>query len=370
MNNCIKKLACFLFYQGFYRWKVSRLSLVVLTYHRISEVPDPNDPLKISASTFEKQIRFLKSNYSIASGEEISAAFRGLHQLPNNSCVITFDDGWQDNYSIGFPILKKYQAPALIFLSTDYIGTGKIFWHNKLRKILNEEDSGCSAVKIIDQYWPYELAKNIKVIYQLPIEQRGNSINELIERMKTLTLVQIESLISCLSSLLNIASLNDECSMLSWEQVAEMSKNGIIFGSHSKSHSILTKLDADSVRIEIEDSKKVLEKRLKQTITFIAYPNGNFDKRIILAAKDAGFQAGFTCEPGINRNFNRPFELKRINMREDSSSGLSGSFSCPLFKMELSGAMFYIKDLLKWIRPNQKEKLRQQQYTKINGKVL
>jgi peptidoglycan/xylan/chitin deacetylase (PgdA/CDA1 family) len=276
----------------------------------------------------------------------------GKRVLPDRACLITFDDGWQDNYTTGFPILKKYRIPALIFVSTDYIDTKKVFWHVRLRRLLKQEviesffdESGASR-------WPSALAELVEAALQVKAEKRGDRINELIQRMKALPMPQIETMISALPILPIMSHLDEEEGMLSWPQIKEMSKDGMRFGSHSKTHSILTYLEEKSIRDEVTGSKKVLEGRLKETIHFIAYPNGNYNTCTIQAVRRAGFVGGFTCIPGVNKNLERPFELKRINMREDSGSGLGGMFSPLFFAVELSGARVHLKEILMRPKPN------------------
>lgn len=348
MNKTIKKIICLLFYLAFYLLRDTPRGLLILTYHRISEFADPTDPLKISVGTFEKQIRFLKSTYSIISGKDLSDHLTGIRKLPHKACLITFDDGWEDNYTLGFRILKKYEIPALIFVSTDYIGTAKVFWQVKLRKALNQNGLSDSFSKDTASRWPPDMVKKIIATFHSPPGQKGDRINQLIESMKTFPIIQVEGLISCLSRLPDEFLSNNEGAMLSWEEVAEMSKSGISFGSHSKSHSILTLLEENAMSEEVAHSKKMLEEKLKKPIYFIAYPNGDFNQRVIRVVKKAGFLAGFTCKAGISKNLMKPFELKRLNMREESASGLFGTFSSLFYKIELSATRYYLKDIIGW----------------------
>ena len=97
---------------------------LILAYHSISK--NRTDALSVSASEFDRQLKWLKNkNYKIVSIED---AVKIKNQ---KSAVITFDDGYRDNYEIAFPILKKYGFNATIFLATDFVGTEKIYHWDK-----------------------------------------------------------------------------------------------------------------------------------------------------------------------------------------------------------------------------------------------
>ena len=346
IREIAKKLLLLTFYKLGFADKNTTPGLLVLTYHRISERPDPTDPLKISVSMFENQIRFLKANYSIVSTHDLSDAITGVRKLPDKACLITFDDGWQDNYTMGLPVLKKYRVPALIFLSTDYIGTGKLFWQVRLRTMLNQEVMNSSFVENVGSHWPHELAEKIRALCRLPVKQRGDLINDLIECLKVFSLKQIEDLVPCSVGHPMKEANESNGAMLSWDQVTEMSKKDISFGSHARSHEILTHLKENDLRDELIGSKAILENKLGQPVHFIAYPNGDYNKFTLRMAKEVGFQAGFTCRPGLNRCLENSLELKRINMGEDSASGLSGQFSPLFYKIELLGIRFILKKIM------------------------
>jgi peptidoglycan/xylan/chitin deacetylase (PgdA/CDA1 family) len=347
MKGIAKKIAGYTFYNVFCRLKRLSDDLVVVTYHRISEVADTNDPLKISAATFENQIRHLKLRYRIITSKDLYNALISVRRLPKNSCLITFDDGWEDNYKIAFPILKKYEAPAMIFLSSDYIGTKKVFWHVSLRKTLSNPSINNWIDNRAFSAWPTELGELATKALEQSVDKRSWLINQIIERMKSVPPDRLEALISCLGDRSKALCCSEEDSMLSWGQVSEMSLSGITFGSHTRSHSILNFLKDESVWNEISGSKKEIEKRLKDVIHFIAYPNGEYDERSIQAASEAGFIGGFTCRQGVNKSLKEPMELKRINMREDSGSGVHGGFSGALFDVELSGAISECKAIIR-----------------------
>jgi peptidoglycan/xylan/chitin deacetylase (PgdA/CDA1 family) len=72
---------------------------------------------------FDRQMAYLVQHCRLVSLDDMMAAFRSGRQLPLRSVVVTFDDGYADNYTHAFPILRKYGVPAAIFVVHDYIAT-------------------------------------------------------------------------------------------------------------------------------------------------------------------------------------------------------------------------------------------------------
>ena len=111
----------------------ARRGFVALMYHHIGTLTDPQAEqfsFTITPEMFEKQLLFLKQNgYEIATEHDILHAFETGHTHLTKPVLLTFDDGHADNYTALFPLLKKYQAHALIFLITGRIGTpGYLTW--------------------------------------------------------------------------------------------------------------------------------------------------------------------------------------------------------------------------------------------------
>ena len=110
--------------------------LIVVTYHRISTSVERGDPLKISLDTFEKQMAHIRRRYRVVSGSAVAEWIAQGRSPPSRSCLVTFDDGWGDNYGQAFSVLRAYDIPALIFLSTDFIGSEPAFWSERVRQYL------------------------------------------------------------------------------------------------------------------------------------------------------------------------------------------------------------------------------------------
>ncbi|MGD8192139.1 polysaccharide deacetylase family protein [Brevibacillus ginsengisoli] len=95
-------------------------SVPVLMYHSISR---QNNSLCIAPEQFERQLsNLLKHGYTPITASELISAWENGSELPTRPIVLTFDDGYKDNYTHAFPILKKYQAKATLFIITGAVG--------------------------------------------------------------------------------------------------------------------------------------------------------------------------------------------------------------------------------------------------------
>ncbi|MGB0128205.1 MAG: polysaccharide deacetylase family protein [Rhodocyclaceae bacterium] len=320
--------------------------LIVPTYHRISDQPDPSDPLKVSASMFEEQLRFLAANFDIISSDDLLKALQGAHHLPTRACLITFDDGWRDNFTAAFPVLKRHRIPALIFLSTDLIGTGKHFWQVRLRRLFDLPHLAAGSPAELPADW-HDFRSRFAAISQLSMREKSLAINDFIESLKPSPVFWIEAALAHIEKMNGFPPEDDQPTMLGWDEVEEMAACGITFGSHGKSHAIFTQLQESELHEELGGSKRILEQKLGRSVHFLAYPNGNHNELIVQTAMDAGYLGAFTCVTGSNTDLAVPLELKRINIREDSGFGFRSRFSPLFFRVELSGARLRAKAIFK-----------------------
>ncbi len=98
----------------------------VLMYHSVNPKPKAGRMLTVSVKTFQRQMRFLKEHrYNVVPLEELAALVREKKKIPRNTLAITFDDGYVDNYIYAFPILKKYNLPATVFIIVNEVGRPK-----------------------------------------------------------------------------------------------------------------------------------------------------------------------------------------------------------------------------------------------------
>ncbi|MBU1869987.1 MAG: polysaccharide deacetylase family protein [Candidatus Omnitrophica bacterium] len=95
----------------------------IIMYHSVEKTPQPENRIRVSAATFERQMRFLRQrHYNVISLEALGNLIREKRKIPPRTIAITFDDGYRDNFIYAFPILKKYNFPATIFIIVNEVG--------------------------------------------------------------------------------------------------------------------------------------------------------------------------------------------------------------------------------------------------------
>lgn len=115
----------------------------IIMYHSVSPDATPENRLTVSAESFERQMRFLKTHhYNVMSLEDLVALIRDKKKIPPKSIAITFDDGYRDNYIFAFPLLKKYNLPVTIFVIVNKIGESDMLSWDEIKAM---QDSGIIA---------------------------------------------------------------------------------------------------------------------------------------------------------------------------------------------------------------------------------
>ncbi|MFA4843018.1 MAG: polysaccharide deacetylase family protein [Candidatus Omnitrophota bacterium] len=113
-------IVLFLAFAGFIR---QHYVVPIIMYHSVNPSAKPQNRLAITDAAFERQMRFLKEHhYNVLPLEDLARLIKGKIKIPPKTTAITFDDGYRDNYIYAFPILKKYNLPATIFIIVNEVG--------------------------------------------------------------------------------------------------------------------------------------------------------------------------------------------------------------------------------------------------------
>lgn len=325
----LRQALSFAFYHSQIPLILTKGKIIILMYHRVLDGKDElniQPGMYVTSHVFEEQIKFLISSFKIISFYELLQRLKNA-TIEHNSryCIITFDDGWRDNFINAYPILKKYNIPATIFLPSSYIDTTNWFWPERLTFLLTHmtlsklsEITKKDIFEITEQHGINHARKKLNQISNSP--GTDNSVlDAIIENLKTRPESQIESLIGRLQEILGM-DFPQQRILLSWQEIDEMSRNGITFGSHTVSHRILTKLSIKEKEAELVKSFEALKDAKINFIPIFSYPNGDYDQQTIDIVKRCGYRGAVTTQYGSNNSHTDPFLLKRIGIHQDISS--------------------------------------------------
>lgn len=306
--------------------------LPILAYHRVCDIADeaafPFDPDLVSASrsAFAWQMNYLKRRHNPITFQTWLNAMDGKAELPARPVIVSFDDGYDDNYFNAFPVLKSLGMPATIFVSTGYIDQDKPFWFDEVACIIYNAPGGSMVVEGLDMNLTLNdvssrraaAAVIVSALKRVPNARRLTILDRL-EKKYVSVLKSVDFRLS---------------RPLSWVQMREMSAAGIEFGSHTVSHPILSRLNDDELRKELVESKQRLEQELSKPAPVLAYPVGGpeeFNEKVVREAMEAGYRLGASYVPGVNRldDMDR-FRLRRQHVeRYTSNAYFSGLLSLP-----------------------------------------
>jgi peptidoglycan/xylan/chitin deacetylase (PgdA/CDA1 family) len=306
---------------------VCRGKVLILAYHRVVTPDDVSggaiEPgMYVLRDVLDMQVRWLLERFEILSFAQLLARWNDNEWDERKGyCVLTFDDGWLDNYRHAFPILKKYHVPGTIFLPTNYIGSNEWFWPEKFAYLLARLGQ-TSMTQAQRKRAGGVIAQLSGLANQTVDGQHGVSLDtvwEVIGRCKLAPPGEIQSGINKLSEILEV-SVPHERLTINWSEVAEMAENGISFGSHSCSHHLLTRLNEETVRQELQESDRLLRTLPVGYLPVFCYPNGDNNDAIQSLVKQAQYVAAVGTRPGVEgRHPGNMYELNRIGMHNDVS---------------------------------------------------
>ncbi len=309
----------------FPRWRhVSTARFALLCYHRVGTKGIPFY-CSLDPKAFEEQMRYLRKRYRIVSFSELcqemnNPGARGL------AVAVTFDDGYRDLYTNAFPILKKYKIPATIYLTAGAIESGNVSWYDRVFLALRVFPRDTLELHL-DERHLFLLQSHrarvdaatriVAILRHLPDAQRRDCCAA-IERMCTLP--------------------SDELAdrMLTWDQVREMSREGISFGSHTMTHPVVSRLLPSEMADELSQSKEILEKKIGCPVRDFAFPFGQRadcgEAAESLLAR-AGYRIGEESSLALFA-----FRLNQLFLRREEAESENGCIPNSLGKADVAAA--------------------------------
>ncbi len=260
----------------------------------------------LHVAKFETFLRFLKRHYQIISLDALVSD----QPVPKRAVVLTFDDGFLSNYTLAYPLLKRYEAPAIIYLATEFVDGHRPIWTDRVDYALHAAGKTLADLRAAKQR-----------LKALPQEQIDSAVAELEAELG-------HRLINT-----NDPSIPAIFRTLSWEQVREMQASDLVqFGAHTHTHKILGRCQPETVEWELAQSKAIIERHTGRPCHHFCYPNGwhgDFTETTEQFLAAAGFRTSTTTINGTVRTGQSPYLMPRL--------GITNDLDLPRFDLILSG---------------------------------
>jgi peptidoglycan/xylan/chitin deacetylase (PgdA/CDA1 family) len=305
-----------------------RPGLVVLTYHRIAEPgaePFYDPVISATPESFRAQIEWLRNHVRILTLDELVTWVETGSPGRELVALVTFDDGYRDNFDVAVPILRAGNVPATFFIPTEFLDSPRLPWWDHVAYVIKQTGvrhltlernrNGDAPPLVID----LDLVPRTEAIMTIirafldePIADERWFLDQLDDRAEVD--MDAESLGRAL--------------FMTWDHVRQLadSHTGLTIGSHGHSHHRLARLDDDSQRYELSESKRILETRLGREVNALAYPYGwpgTYTAQTKALAASAGYRVAFASREGANRpGILDRYEVSRFGIGSGDSPAL------------------------------------------------
>jgi len=266
----------------------------ILLYHGFSEgsTRDRRFPRLMPIDQFEHQVRLLARHGKPLRLDDLA------HEA-HEGIVLTFDDGYANNFHLAFPVLQKYQFPATILVTTGFVDREVPLWGDWLEFVVTSAQRRESLYEWRNEQIVLRLASpgNIDLV-----------VAQLKHRLRALPICDVHDFIRGLESHLQVrydwAHLPEQLRPLQWDEIRAMRRSGLVsLGSHTVSHPVLSRCSEAIQRSEIVDSKRRIEQELGEACSIFAYPFGkraDFTESSKQILREAGYRIVLTAESGLN----------------------------------------------------------------------
>ncbi|MGR3174343.1 MAG: polysaccharide deacetylase family protein [Candidatus Scalindua sp.] len=286
LRRGVKFIVAIIFYYSgifiFYKRFVMKGKVTILMFHRVTDTFF-DISLLVKQKTFEECMKYITQSYPVISMDFLIQNFDKWENIPEDSFVITFDDGWIDFHDVAYPILSKLKIPTTIYLTTGFVSSECGYWQERLnnllipvltnRNIFSKTDNIISIPEI-----------NLKLKDLISKSEDTQIIFKFIGYLKKFTHDNILKTISDLEESLKEHSImiseDEHRSFVNWGKINSIKELDISFGSHTVNHMILTNEQTNVVKDEISKSREIIERETGRNVLHFCYPNGNYNNDI------------------------------------------------------------------------------------------
>lgn len=302
--------------------------IAILMYHSVMNDPSSAQmtlgDIIHSTHVFRGQMELLARHFRAVTLDDVLLFLKGVKTLPPRAVVVTFDDGYADNYQAANDILSPLGIPAVFYVTVDCIDRQRLPWPSLLRyAFLTSKRNDWSDID--GSMWP--LASR---------EQRLHAFLRAAGYCSKLTGKAQDDFVESMERHLDTKPLRtSQRLMMTWDEVRGLARNGHTVGSHTMTHPNVAHIGESDARTELLGAKRRLEQELGTPIVHFSYPcpalQPHWADRTVNASREVGYQTAVTTNRGLVRRHDDPLSLRRIRPTK-TVDGLRWNLECAFLR--------------------------------------
>ncbi len=299
-------------------------SAAILMYHSVVENPAQLDNLlggiPHSREVFRSQMELLAQKFRPISLDEVRRCLQESRELPSRSVVVTFDDGYSDNYEIAAPILNEAGIPATFYVTVECADQRKLPWPSRLRFAFQTTEKE-SWTDFSGKLW----------ILGSKSERETALLASCDECCKLSGEFQAEYLLRVEAQLDARVPPDTGDLMMSYDQMRALVAQGHIIGSHTMSHPNMAYVGPEDAHRELAESKIRLENELNSEVAHFSYPcpalSPHWTEQTVKTSGNCGYITAVTTDRGLVHKGDNLLRLPRV-LPTKSLEGLHWNLEC------------------------------------------
>ena len=254
-----------------------RGTIKILVYHRVNDSLEGSSPI-LTVAQFKKHMAYLKKHYTTIGLRSAAEHITNKTKLGADAVSVTFDDGYKDVINTVLPIMKQYNIPLTIFLSSGLMGDTQLLWTDALYFYFKDKDSKSEFEKYRENLKHVDNAERLRLLKEIPMRAKAGL-------------------------------------MMNWEDVKQLNNENLVeIGAHSVHHPVLTRVAIEEASKEIRESKKDIEEIIGRPVYGFSYPAGKYNEAIKRCVTECGFEYACTVNGRFVTNDSEVYSLGRINI--------------------------------------------------------
>jgi peptidoglycan/xylan/chitin deacetylase (PgdA/CDA1 family) len=261
-------------------------------------------------------LKQLSSHYTYISIQDAVSILDGSAPAVDHGLVVTFDDGYRNNFTEALPVLEELGVPASFFVATGYVESGRSYWVDRMDYALQHAPDDRRLLKCDGYEFDFrgldhdELAEAYR---KMRVSLKRNERND--EDLLRI----VDSFCEFLESgsettISDVIETDAHAAIATWAEQGAACAKGVTIGSHTVDHFRLTSIPESDVDRQVVDSKNEIERNLKIDCEYFCYPNGNLDDFVRDRVAEAKYRAAVASRKGRNSPGDDLFRLKRYSM--------------------------------------------------------